>query len=422
MKDRLNELIIIFKCSPKLVMSLGVHDFYRSWHKVVSVLIAIIAVISLAACGRDKVSVSVSNQTGMELGPRCVELDATEILKKLGSSGFYVADENGQEVVSQMTADSLIIFMADVPQKETRRFTVYPCDTMRCYKSTVFGQFYPKRRDDVSYENELVGFRIYGPGTQKAGEKSYGYDLFLKYPTDDFIVPQLYAPETDDAVWAKVDSLRKIDNELAEEFIKTFSYHIDHGLGMDCYAVGATLGAGVAAIFEGDSIRYPWCYEKAEILDNGPLRFTLVLDFAPVDKGSIPAVTEHRIITLDSRSHLNRCRVWYDGLAGETTLVTGFPLRDDSEVIEDKEGRIITYADPTQGSDNGKAMVGVVMECNVDSVFRKDGHALMATRISPTDTLDYRWGFAWDRTNIKSLDSWWNVLKSASLGYTIVIE
>lgn len=422
MYDRLNKLIIRSECSPKPVMGLGVRDLCRVCSKATAGLAICSSLLAITACRSDKVTVSVSNHTDSELGPRCVELPAHEMLSRLGSRGFYITNPDGMEIVSQLTSDSLLLFMADVPAGETFEYTIHPCDTLRTYPVTVAGRVYPKRRDDVSYENELVGFRIYGPGTQKTGEKSYGYDIFLKHPTDELIVPQLYAPETDDAVWAKVDSLRQIDNELAEEFIKTFSYHLDHGLGMDCYAVGATLGAGVAAILDGDTIRYPWCYENAKILDNGPLRFTLALDFAPVSKGRSEKVTEHRIITLDSQSHLNCCRVWYDGLEGVTTVVTGFPLRDDSEVIEDIEGRIIAYADPTQGPDNGKAMVGVVMECNVDSIFRKDRHALMATHISPTDTLEYRWGFAWDRTNIKSLDSWWNVLKSASLGYTIVIE
>ena len=418
MNDRLDELIIRFECSPKLVTGLGVHDFYRKCCKTATAAAAAFALVSATACGGGKVSVSVSNETDAAIGPRCVELSAADVLERLGSKGFYVTDQDGREVASQLTSDSLILFMADVPAGETRSFTVNPCDTLRSYPPTVGGRFYPKRRDDVSYENELMGFRIYGPGTQQAGEKSYGYDLFLKHPTDELIVPQLYAPETDDAVWAKVDSLRKIDNGLAEDFIKTFSYHLDHGLGMDCYAVGATLGAGVAAVLDGDSICYPWCYEKAEIIDNGPLRFTLALDFAPVAKGKYASVGEHRILTLDSQSHLNRCRVWYDGLEGETTLVAGFPLRDDSEVLEDNGRGIVTYADPTQGPDNGKAMVAVVM-AGADSIFRKDGHAVMSKTVAPTDTLDYRWGFAWDRADIQSLGDWKDYLDRSDLVYTV---
>ena len=418
--DKLDELIIRFECSPRPVTGLGVRGIFRICRLPMAGLSVCAALLGMTACGSDEVTVRVSNHTASELGPRCVELSAPEMLSRLGSGGFYITDYEGREIASQLTSDSLILFMADIPVGETFEYTLHPCDTLRSYPVTVAGQSYPKRRDDVSYENEFVGFRIYGPGTQQAGERSYGYDLFLKHPSDELIVPQLYAPETDDAVWAKVDSLRQIDDELAEDFIKTFSYHLDHGLGMDCYAVGATLGAGVAAILDGDSIRYPWCYEKARILDNGPLRFTLALDFAPADKGSLPAVTEHRIITLDSQSHLNRCRVWYDGLKGATTLVAGFPLRDDSQVMEDRERGIITYADPTQGSDNGKAMVGVVMAGDVDSILRKDGHALMVTRILPYDTLDYRWGFAWDRTDIQSLVDWKKYLDRSGLNYSVV--
>ena len=33
---------------------------------------------------------------------------------------------------------------------------------------------------------------------------------------------------------------------------------------MDCYAVGPTLGAGVAALMAGDTIIYPYCYRTQE--------------------------------------------------------------------------------------------------------------------------------------------------------------
>lgn len=414
LKDRLNDFIIRFGWSPKLVMSLGAPHFNALWRKVMTGFSGIVTVASLMACSEKGVTVSVSNNTNFELGPRCVEIAAAPILEKLGTAGFYVTDEEGKEVVSQLTSDSLILFMADILAGQTGRYTINPCDTLKHYNPTVSGRFYPKRRDDISYENELVGFRIYGPGTQKAGEKSFGYDLFLKHPTEDLIVPQLYAPETDDTVWAKVDSLRKIDNALAEEFIKTFSYHLDHGLGMDCYAVGPTLGAGVAALLDGDSIRYPWCYENAEILDNGPLRFSVALHFAPVPFGDSTSVTEHRLITLDSQSHLNKCKVWYEGLQKPATIVTGFPLRDESEVIADKDKRLMAYADPTQGPDNGKAMVGIVMGHPVDSILMKDNHSLMAIEMAPTDTLSYQWGFAWNRTDIPSLSEWKAYLEKGS--------
>lgn len=332
-----------------------------------------------------------------------------------------LTDREGKEIPVQITYDSLVVFRADVPQGARYKYTFQPCDSMPAFKSTVDGRAYPKRRDDISYENELIGIRIYGPGTRDAGEKAFGYDIFFKHPTDSIIVPLLYAPETDDAVWAKVDSLRGIDPELAEDFIKSFSYHIDHGLGMDCYAVGSTLGAGVAAIATPDSIHYPWCYESAEILDNGPLRFTLRLDFAPVEIDG-KKVTEHRIISLDSGQHLNHTKVWYEGLERGYNIVTGFPLRDDTAPIEDCDAAIIAYSDPTQGSDNGRALLGLRVESPVDSVITRDNHILISKHINPTDTFVYNWGFAWDRTDIKSFNNWNAYLHRTPLTYKVEID
>lgn len=366
-------------------------------------------------------TVAVTNATEEAIGPRLIEIPAGEILTRLGSKGMILTDREGREIPYQLTYDSLIVFRADVPQGATFKYTFHPCDTLSAFTPTVAGQTYAKRRDDISYENELIGFRIYGPGTQQAGEKAFGYDIFFKHPTDTLIVPQLYAPETDDAVWAKEDSLRKIDPTLADDFIKTFSYHIDHGLGMDCYAVGPTLGDGVAAIATRDSIHYPWCYESAEILDNGPLRFTLRLDFAPVEiEGR--AVTEHRLISFDSGSHLNNTKVWYDGLDKEQDIVTGFPLRDETEPIEDLSAGIIAYSDPTQGTDNGRALLGLRVENGTDSILRRDNHILISKHINPADTFVYKWGFAWDRADIKSLHEWNAYLHRTPLAYKVEIK
>ena len=39
---------------------------------------------------------------------------------------------------------------------------------------------------------------------------------------------------------AKIAELRKTDPKAASELQRAISYHIDHGYGMDCYAVGPT--------------------------------------------------------------------------------------------------------------------------------------------------------------------------------------
>ena len=384
--------------------------------------ILLCAIISFISCKEKYLEVEITDETGVELGTRVVELPAQDILGQLNSSGFYIIDDKGKEIPSQLTHDSLILFACNVHVGETKKFRILKSDSIHSYKATVSGAFYPKRRDDLSYENELVGFRIYGPATQQAGEKAYGYDIFFKYPTEELIVPQLYEAQTSDTNWAKADSLRKIDKELADKFINSFTYHIDHGKGMDCYAVGPTLGAGVTAIFQNDSIIYPWCYESAEILDNGPLRFTAKLKFPTSFENITEGLTEYRILSLDSYSFLNDCRLWYEGLNTPVEIVSGFPLRDNSAPFVDKAKGILAYADPTQGNNNGKALLGLVTQKQADSVIFKDNHILLANQINPADTFKYKWGFTWDKTEIPTMEEWQDYLNISNLKYTVRIK
>lgn len=357
-----------------------------------------------------EVTISLENETEFARSGEMVSLPADSVLALLGSRYCYVTDHEGNEIPSQLTHDGQLIFRADVASGATATYTVLASDTLRSYSRLTGGRVYPERADDIAWENELVGFRAYGPATQAKGEKAFGYDIFFKHPTTDQILEALYGPETDPATWQKADSLRRIDPALADEFVNSISYHIDHGLGMDCYAVGPTLGDGVAAIVESDSLCFPWCYEKAEVLDNGPLRFTVKMQFAPVAIGSDSAVVEHRIISLDAGSHLNYCKVWYDGLSEAKRIATGFPRRDDSEAVMDKANGLIAYSDPTQGPDNGKALLGVVLPGGADSVAEASGHILAYTTVSPSDTLGYYWGFAWDKADVENMAEWNNLL------------
>ena len=98
----------------------------------------------------------------------------------------------------------------------------------------------------------------------------------------------MYAEELNKEKRAKIAELRKTDPKAASELQRAISYHIDHGYGMDCYAVGPTLGCGTAALMQGDTIIYPYCYRTQEILDNGPLRFTVKLEFDYSGCGFVP--------------------------------------------------------------------------------------------------------------------------------------
>ena len=361
--------------------------------------------LALAACQDGGVKVRVANDSKLDRKAGLVMLDAGQLKERLGSGYLYVTDASGREIPSQLTSDGRLLFTADVAAGDECTFTVAAADSAHVYHALTTGRVYPERADDVSWENELVGFRAYGPATQRNGERAFGYDIFFKHPTSDQILEVLYGAQCDPAAWKRVDSLRAVDPAMAEDYIQSFTYHVDHGLGMDCYAVGPSLGAGVAVPVVNDSLAFAWCYDKAEVTDNGPLRFGLRLDFAPRAVGADSAVTEHRIITLDAGRHLNTARVWYDGLTAPVTVAAGVPLRDDSPVFTDAAKGILAYSDPTQGPDNGRAMLGVVMN-GADSIVEKQGHIVAMTTLAPGDTLSYSWGFAWDRADITTPEAW----------------
>ena len=359
----------------------------------------------LAACSDDKtVELAVANPAGGASLSQLAAVPAAPILERLGADYVYVADASGREIPSQITYDGLLLFPADVAAGSESIYTVGASDTCRVYPRLASGRLYPERADDIAWENEAVGFRIYGPATQAKGERAFGYDIFFKHRSDDAILPVLYKDETDPAVWARVDSLRAIDPKLAQDYIDSFSYHIDHGLGMDCYAVGPTLGDGVAAFVENDSILFAWCYDKAIVLDNGPLRFTVKLDFAPRAIGSDSTVVEHRVISLDAGSYLNRQSTWFDGLPSGRKIAAGMPVREGGTYEADAPALAVT--DLTQGPDNGTALLGVIMPGAAASENLVQGHAILMKDFAPTDTLTHHWGFAWDREAFGTMEAW----------------
>ena len=137
---------------------------------------------------------------------------------------------------------------------------------------------------------------------------------------------------------------------------------------MDCYAVGPTLGCGTAALMQGDTIIYPYCYRTQEILDNGPLRFTVKLEFNPLVVRGDSNVIETRVITLDAGSYLNKAVISYTNMKEAMPVTTGIVLREpDGVVAADAANGYITYVDPTtdRKGGNGKIFIGAAFPAQV---------------------------------------------------------
>ena len=266
----------------------------------------------------------------------------TDRLGLADTAQIVVLNADGQQVPYQITYDGKVIFPAAIAAGGTATYTIQT-GTPEAFDVKACGRCYPERMDDMAWENDLVAFRAYGPALQAKGERGFGYDLFTKYNTTEPMLEAMYAKELDKETLAKIAELKKTDPKAAAELSRERSYHIDHGYGMDCYAVGPTLGAGVAALMVNDTIIYPWCYKNQEILDNGPLRFTVKLEFTPLTVKGDSTVVETRLITLDAGSHLNKTVVSYSNLKETLPIVAGIVLHEpDGAVVADAANGYIT--------------------------------------------------------------------------------
>ena len=392
--------------------------------KIFILLAAALAGFASCADSKPAMTVTVTNPLALGRTGEMVEIPMSEVVDRLklaDTAQIVVLDSDGQQVAYQVTYDEKVIFPATVAANGKSVYTIQP-GTPETFNVVACGKYYPERLDDIAWENDLGGYRAYGPALQAKGERGFGYDLFTKYNTTEPVLEGMYEKELSKELRDKIAELQKTDPKAASELRRSISYHIDHGYGMDCYAVGPTLGCGTSALMAGDTIIYPYCYRTQEILDNGPLRFTVKLEFNPLVVRGDSNVVETRIISLDAGSYLNKTVISYTNLKEAMPVTTGLVLREpDGVVTADAENGYITYVDPTTERDgsSGKIFVGAAFPAPVkeaktvlfsDAEKKErggaDGHVLAISDYEPGSEYTYYWGSAWDKAAIKTIDVW----------------
>jgi hypothetical protein len=385
------------------------------------------AFVILACNGSKTVTVTVVNDMASDRTNEMVEVSMGEIsaLLQLPNNGrIVINDAEGKEIPYQITFDEKVIFQANVPACMTTTYTI-KTGTPADVPVIACGRHYPERADDIAWENDRVAFRTYGPALQATGEKAFGYDVWTKYNTTEPVVEARYAMELNPETLAKINSLKPVDPKAAGELRAATSYHVDHGNGLDCYKVGPTLGGGTAALMVDGQIIYPYCYKTYEILDNGPLRFTLRLHYNPLTVADHSNVVETRVISLDAGSYMNKAVISYSGLNESVEIAAGLVLHEPegtAVIAADVVNGYMTYVDPTDNANagNGKIFVGVVVPGTVKEVkavyFSKeerekerggaDGHVLTISDYEPGSDYTYYFGSAWSKAAIKDAESW----------------
>lgn len=388
------------------------------------------------------VTKTVKNPSNLERQD-VVELNGKPIFAELGMPvcrHLVITDGDQVEVPYQITHDGNILLQAFVAPKGEARFFIYKGEP-RLYRLDCNGRIYPNREDDLAWENDKNAWRFYGPKMHNKGVN--GFDTFTKnvtYPIQD----KLYQSEL--GSYALNSRLQKAGrggewNQLHRD---NYTYHRNRGEGMDAYTVGATLGAGAPALMNGNDLILPDVYEKAEIIENGPLRFNVKLTMYEQN-----GVKEIRNITQDKGNHLAHVEVAYMKKGGmeQNNACAGIAVHEsqpDAYVINQKAG-YIAYADAldTPKGQNGQLYLACLFPDSKSVKLRylpmKEkksgavGHVIGQTKLAKPsvseDTnlitgFDYYAGSAWSKYDVPNMAVWETLLQvySQQLKTPLIVE
>lgn len=380
----------------------------------------------------DQVTITVSNpipSARMEM----VEVDVAVLQKKLQTGkDFIVKDADGREIPSQVTHDQKLIFQVGVAGKGKSLYYVQK-GTPQKYEVKAKGRLFTERQDEFGWENDCVAYRVYGHGG------AVGYDFFNK-STPELMLDYWYASEQNQEMRSVSQQLRERGYaDLADQVYNAFCYHIDHGKGMDCYTVGPTLGGGANALLKEDgSLFMPQCYKTFEILDQGPLRFTVRFTY-PEQEFNGEKVTETRTISLDAGSQFNRVTIAYQGLSKPVKMAAGTVIHQSnpSAYVLSQENGYMGYEDLGDPSvynakyrdelakQMGKIYIGLLFpEKDIATTYQQrengiaTGHILGISTYQPNMTYTYYFGSGWDKnpnTGFHSLTDWEAHLSHAAI-------
>ncbi len=357
-----------------------------------------------ASANAQQVTLTVTNPCDQQR-IEVVEADLQAVNKQLGTTNatlLIVRNAFGQEQPYQKSYDGKLLMYVSVQPHSKAEFTITKGNPAE-YKCYVFGKLYPERADDITWENDLGIYRVYGPALQRSGEQAFGTDVWVKN-IPELVVEERYKMH----MWGvgQRDSLKRVGKarESSEIYLAT-SFHHDHGYGLDCYSVGPSLGCGTPALMKNGDLVYPYCFKDYKILDNGPIRFTVELTYHPNNDGII----EHRLISLDRGSHYNKMTVWYEGIKQPTDWASGIVLNGEGQSLLGHD--YVLYADPT---DNPKVhqsqiYVGALFPNGIDETKILKGnknHGLGILRQYSGKPYTYYFGSAWSSYDVRTMTEW----------------
>jgi len=356
--------------------------------------ILLTAILFGCATSKKGVTLHISNPGTTDRENEMVEVSWHEVRQHLSLSedqAIVVTSNAGEQIPYQLVtngSDSVetLIFPATLKAGASGTYQIAAGEP-DAFQPLVYGRLVPERKDDFTWENNRTAFRVYGPALKATGEISNGMDF-----------------------WAKRTESLIIDKWYKEDLSGKASYHKDHGEGLDFYKVGRTLGLGMTAPVDNDTLCLGHNFLTAEIIDNGPLRLTFLLTYEPYAKGDV-MVTETRIISLDAYSLLNKVTNIFEAETEELTLATGIVMdaSNTTATFGDTDG-IIAYETPGNEKD-GTIYTAAIHPRGFEAVKEMEGHYAGLNKYKPRSEYTYYAGGGWSKAGFSSFDEWVAFLK-----------
>lgn len=369
-------------------------------------LIYILSLLLCISCTKsNKVEVEITNTLSFNRSSELVEISISELVSKISlqdDETFLVKNAEGNIVPSQVTYDKKLIFQSELKANQTKIFTILE-NKAKVYVAKTAAVFHPERYNDFVWENDRVGFRVYGQELMKIQPPMSGFDLWYKR-TDKIVLDEWYR----------------------KELSKEASYHIDNGEGCDPYLVGQSLGAGNMAILMDSTMILNENYKAYEILDNGPLRTTFKLSYPAIELDS-QSIIDAKTISLDAGSQLTKV-VQYFGTDIPLTVAAGFPIRKNTDrVVYTKGDDYFVYEEPAD-SINGQIFLGIIIPKGINDVYINKYTTISGTEsvidnlpnvvatstYTPGDKKIYYTGFGWSKYGFQNADSFVDYMKNYS--------
>jgi len=348
----------------------------------------VIQISDLSAQLPAKAKISVSNTGSFPITDKVIEIPWSFVKSKLpniDTSRLIVLDASGKNQLAfqfeKKGTDSIhnLLLQLSLAKGQTKSVTLSYGNRI-VLPTRTYGRFVPERKEDFTWENDKIAFRMYGKELEKTPkENAYGIDVWVKR-TEKMVINERYIRG---------------------------KYHEDIGDGLDYYHVGLTLGAGNCMPYVNDSIYYSKNYTSWKVLDNGPLRTTFELGYDAWDvNGKNVSATKN--ISIDAGSQMNKLMVTYQYEQKEKLpIAIGIVKRADKGVIlQNEQQGIMGYWEPPYKTD-GTTGVGVIIPGGLTKMSVTGKQILAYAETKENGTFTYYSGAAWDKAGIITNEQQW---------------